>query len=207
MPFDEKKKLYGPARLAVGGPTEGADDAKPRVRNNDDVEPVAYHAKPYALFEELDHGFQIKAWVDLTCLTEVLPMLCISKRKSYLGLCLTTAHVEMLSKRIVQSTFNAFFEEGHPLYQGDAAKLVVTATAQASKRKVTPGVTPPVPNPSAPKKRRTRKPKTPDEKKSDLLQRLKKLGVNNDDGEEDPEDADDAEDLDVDEEAVDSGME
>ena len=131
MPFDEKKKLYGPARLAVGGPTEGADDAKPRVRNNDDVEPVAYHAK----------------------------------------------------------------------------KLVVTATAQASKRKVTPGATPLVPNPSLPKKRRTRKPKTPDEKKSDLLQRLKKLGVNNDDGDDDPEDADDAEDLDADEEAVDSGVE
>ena len=102
LSFGEKKKLFGDARVAVGGPTAGqaAGTAKIRPRLDEDVEPVFYHYQGYELMSEIVHTLggqsKIELVVDLTAGVGDLACLAKELRVSYLGWTFTEFHAERL---------------------------------------------------------------------------------------------------------------
>lgn len=166
---------------------------------------MAFHAKPEKFYDELDHSFNIKAWIDLTCLTETVALMAVKRRKPYLGFCLSDYHVEQLTARIVQCIFDSFLEEG-PLHQPQLAMLLKPDSKKGGGGGPTKRVVEEEDGGSAAKQlKRRRKQKTPKEKRHDLMKRLQKLG---EDGGGEEEEEIDGEDDDGDEEELeDSGDE
>ena len=197
MTIAEKKKVYGPARIEVGGTTPGAGEGPAPVRRPETIEPVGYHTKPASAYEELDHAYKARAWIDLTCLDETLAVLCVQKRKPFLGFCLTEYHLKLLSQRIVERIFARFQVEGDALYQaelmGQVEEKVGVDADSSPKAQAQAGAKRRVPTPKGPAKRRPRTPQTKGAQRKALAKRLAKLGDG--DGDDDDEEVgdDDAE--------------
>ena len=185
MAFSDKKKLYGHARMDVGGPTPGAEGAAPQ-RFADSLEPVGYHTKPEQLYDEIDSAYGAKGWLDLTALDETIALMCIKKRKPYFGCVLTQFHLEALTARILTKIMELFTIESSGLTQAELIAKLPTPTGKPRPKSGTKG------QPKKPRRQRT--PKTAAQKKADLKKRLSKLGGDDDDGgEEEAEEEDDDE--------------
>ena len=92
----QQKKLYGAARPDPKDYPEEKNAGCQPPRSDEQVEPVGYHSKPLTLYDELDHSYSIKAWIDLTALDESIALMCILKRKPYFGFALTDYHLAEL---------------------------------------------------------------------------------------------------------------
>lgn len=190
MPFGDKKKLYGHARMDVGGPTPGAEGSQAPQRFADTLEPVGYHTKPEQLYEELDTAYGAKGWLDLTALDETIALMCIKKRKPYFGCVLTQFHLEALTHRIMAKIMELFTVESSGITQPELIAKLPAFKQLKNKTPPKPGVKT---TPSK-KQRRSRVAKTAAQQKADLKKRLSKLGGDDDDAEEpEAEDGDDDE--------------
>jgi hypothetical protein len=194
----DKKKLYGSARMEVGGVTPGAEGPAP-VRKPESLEPVGFHTKPEKLWDELDHSYNVRAWIDLTCLDEALALMCVKKRKPYMGFCLTEFHLQMLSQKLVMKIFASFLQENDPLFQADLAAHIKPASrggaAGAQGKRPTSKL-----GEEGAVKRRKRTPKSKDDQRKALQNRLQRLGGGKDQEDEEEEGKEEAEE----EEPVDS---
>ena len=82
--------VYGAARPDPKDyPEEKNTGCQPPQRSDEQVEPVGYHSKPMTLYDELDHSYSIKAWIDLTALDESI------------ALTVSYTHLTLPTKRIV----------------------------------------------------------------------------------------------------------
>ena len=187
LPFGDKKKLYGHARMDVGGPTPGAEGSQAPQRFADSLEPVGYHTKPEHLYDELDVAYGAKGWLDLTALDETIALMCIKKRKPYFGCVLTQFHLEALTHRIMAKIIELFTVESSGITQPE---LIAKLPASKQPKKAPKGVVKTTPK----KPRRPRVAQTAAQQKASLKKRLKKLGGDDDDEEEaEAEDEDDDE--------------
>ena len=118
--FAEKKTLLGHARFAVGGATEGlqlGSDGAPvrdaRKRQDDDLEPVAYHANSTDFWGEIIHSFNIGACFDQTTLDPALAYACILAEIPYAGVVPTEAMKVELREQLIMKVMDGFTDESN----------------------------------------------------------------------------------------------
>jgi hypothetical protein len=126
--YQEKKEIYGPNFIAVGGKgakheralveSEAADDEK---RTNTTVEPLFFHTLPAPFWSEVINCCSALAVLDLTASDESLPLACLRANVPYTGLCLTSAHASALWRRINLCALSAAADEADKLYDSDLA--------------------------------------------------------------------------------------
>jgi hypothetical protein len=116
--FGEKKTLLGHMRFAVGGPTEGlqlgSDGATAphnRKRQDDDVEPVAYHSNSTDFWGEIIHSFNIGACCEQTTLDPALAYACILAEIPYAGVVPTEAMKVELREQLIMKVMDGFTDE------------------------------------------------------------------------------------------------
>ena len=128
--FRDKKKIFGPARIAVGGkgPDDGVDVVKAK-REDSTLEPVFFHSHGEQLHEELLHSIavnfnSISGIVDFTPGDGSLAHLAVVHKIPYLGFCFTERHVEGLQKHLTRLVWADMQREGSPLYQSSLVGIL-----------------------------------------------------------------------------------
>ena len=135
---EEKKKLYGPFRIAVGGNTETAPQesgkrptykrAELRRKLHGDeaqqFEPLSYAGMPPEFYEDLIHVWTPKAVIDFTASDLTPAYTCLEKRVPYLGVCWTEAHVVAGYKHLAELVFEGMKKESSPLHDPKLCALV-----------------------------------------------------------------------------------
>ena len=129
LKFEHKKRLFGAARVAVGGRTPGTGAAvgesmrgKSTNRGAEDMEPVMYHAKGEKIDEELLWMLDTKAKpigliIDGTPGDAGLAHIAAKKRIPYFGHCFTEEHATQSRSQVHKLVFQDFQTEGNPLYK------------------------------------------------------------------------------------------
>ena len=67
---------------------------------------------------------QVRRIVDFTANEGSLAKLCLRKRVSYTGVCLTEQHVEKLERHLIKTVFNYFVEANNEFYNVSLAAVV-----------------------------------------------------------------------------------
>ncbi len=171
LPFHTKKDLYGQARIAVGGRTEGfgiASDSKIRAtrksQDRNEELPVFYHAVPENLLEEIVHTITkskktiANIW-DFTPADGSLAHFCIAHRIPYHGFCFTDLHAKLLSKRLAKLVLEDFKTEKHPLHDVELTALMDEAKLESDEPE--PSTTKPAPKPKTMMTKKKANTKTP----------------------------------------------
>jgi hypothetical protein len=136
----DKKAIWGSARVAVGGRTEGygasvGAPAEKKPKDPNAFEPVCFHSKPEDLYEELVHTLGgskvVRRIIDLTCGDGPLAHLAIRKRMTYLGFASTDVHAGKLGRHLQAKVYADFKTEGHDLYRSALAALLETIGEEA----------------------------------------------------------------------------
>ena len=137
LTFAQKKALFGPHRVAVGGRTFGAgadigDSQRGKThRNPDDMEPVFFHAKGNKIDEEILWMLDSKKKgvariIDGSPGDGELAHLAVKKRWAYKGICLTADHSTQIEARIPMKVFEDFKTEGSGLHRPSLNTLLQT---------------------------------------------------------------------------------
>ncbi len=122
MKASDKKTLYGPHRVPVGGPTKdsdadsGSEEECTRVVGDNDIDPVFHNYLPVSFYRELIHSFCLVGVYDQTPGPGCFAFAAIQAGIPYCGLCFTERHAELLYARLTDQVLAAFMEESHPLY-------------------------------------------------------------------------------------------
>jgi hypothetical protein len=132
----KKRKMLGPRRIAVGGPTDGVDvggaDAprepkKATGNNHEDTFPFNYFEMPDEWYQELLHSMNCeKGVIDLTASSGRFALNCVKKKVPYLGVCYTEDHVLALKSHLKDEVLAAFKDPDDDLFQAGFAKLLKT---------------------------------------------------------------------------------
>ena len=134
MTVEDKRKLYGSMRIAVGGQT---DQEMPRARPDSAMEPVSFHQTCKEVWQEIMQSeTQCKAVIDLNA-TDILAWECVRSATPYLGVTFTEFHSEALTNRLAQLTFKMMMTEGSNLYRPSLAMLL-KATAGGPQQEAAP---------------------------------------------------------------------
>ena len=154
MPFELKRKVYGKNRVDVGGRADESDGGEesnhedeeagdddnnppcfidgvqqyPQVRAPKNIEPVCYQSLPTEFFEEAFESYYVRELYDLTPGDGAAAKAALASRKSYVGVCHTTAHAEELYKMLTNYVTRNFDVQASPFYQASYA------TQQGTKR-------------------------------------------------------------------------
>jgi hypothetical protein len=118
----QKRTLYGPDARTIDYDPD-AHKAKLVIRDDSAIEPVNFWGMTHLLYEEIIHRIQAKAVIDLTA-TDTFALTCIEVGIPYLGLCLTSHHVDLLKHRLSAAVFEKFTVENNPLYKAKLAQTV-----------------------------------------------------------------------------------
>jgi hypothetical protein len=118
----QKRALYGPDARTIDYDPD-SHKAKLAVRDDSAIEPVNFWGMTHLLYEEIVHRLQAKAVIDLTA-TDTFALTCIEVGIPYLGLCLTSQHVDLLKHRLSAAVFEKFTVENNPLYKATLAQTV-----------------------------------------------------------------------------------
>ena len=141
--FGEKKTLLGHARFAVGGPTEGlqlvSDGEKAphhRKRQDDDVEPVAFHSNSTDFWGEIIHSFNISACCEQTTLDPACAYACILAEIPYAGVVPTEAMKVELREQLIMKVMDGFTDESNEtLYDPMAVSAMTVDKKPADKKR------------------------------------------------------------------------
>ena len=107
LPHATKKSVFGKDNMPLpGGPCPIAHDTSAAIKK-DEMVPVFYHEAPSVLASELIHYCQARAVIDLTPGSGHWALHCIRARIPYCGVCMTDAHRDLLSKKLVSRTLTA----------------------------------------------------------------------------------------------------
>jgi hypothetical protein len=139
MAFGAKTKMYGPFRVAVGGPTAESDDGEddneilggddmdqdqeddgksvPTKVSDNDLVPVFYNSLPIAFYDDLIHSLGLVAVLDLTAGPGCFAMAAIKAGIPYCGVCFTEEHVRQLYSRLTSLVAACVQDEGSSLFQ------------------------------------------------------------------------------------------
>ena len=109
----------GRFRIDVGGSVDPGLAATSKWKSRDD-EPVWFHQKPAAFFEELYHSYFVKAIVDFSPASGELAMIAMRKRIPYVGITCSENHSTCLLERLQLMTEEAMMDKDDKLYQEDA---------------------------------------------------------------------------------------
>ena len=137
--FEEKKKMLGSFRVAVGGPTDGGDTtARPQFKNSElkykkhgeaescdgEYEPFNFHALPCDYYKDMLSTWNPKCIIDLTASDLAAAFVAIELKLPYLGVMFSEKHLTEGYKHIAEMTFRAMAVESSPLYDAKLAKLL-----------------------------------------------------------------------------------
>lgn len=137
LTVSQKRTLYGPDARTVDYDPD-AHKAKLVARDDSAIEPVNFWGMTHLLYEEIIHRLQAKAVIDLTA-TDTFALTCIEVGIPYMGICLTTHHVDLLKHRLSAAVFEKFSAENTPLYK---AKLAQTVSKLNTTTETTEGMPP-----------------------------------------------------------------
>jgi hypothetical protein len=125
--YKVKKDIFGTARVAVGGRTDGDDSddsdggdakrAKIMPRDPDSREPVFYHTVSADVVEEIIHSIapqidRVGAVIDFTPGGGVLANICVRKGIPYVGLVFTDCHRDLLTKWVRKGVWQGIQDRG-----------------------------------------------------------------------------------------------
>ena len=152
LTFDEKKKLYGKHRVAVGGPSCDDDDDEDDVdmgaaddgdvpptvpstatststtvstsngRLGTDIEPVFYQAMPVEFYEDLMSSCFLSDVIHLTAGDGAAAKAALARRVNYFGVCLSENHVTALYLHLTEWMIKQFADSTSPFYQASMNK-------------------------------------------------------------------------------------
>jgi len=164
LPFGMKKKMYGKARVPVGGKSKKGDDSSTAsddggidevtVKRNDDVlEPAFFRGMPYKLCVEMIKSWNLTGIIHTSAGDMEMAVAAVEAGVIYTGICLTELHVELGYARLEERVWELMQTEGNRIYSPQLA--VALKSEKAKKAQAT---TPP-PNPkkkakAAPKKKK-----------------------------------------------------
>lgn len=147
LPFDAKKALYGPNRVAVGGRSdegveEGDDDEegdedeaddrdlippainqKPegrKTRDDDSLEPVFYQSLLSPTFwSEVIHSYNLRLIIHLTAGDTSCAEACMQARIGYVGITFNDHHLNALTDHLTKHVLSKFSDSGSNYFQAD----------------------------------------------------------------------------------------
>ena len=156
--FGDKKKLYGKGRVPTGGkndnnnkdddddksddldqqdegevPTALVADANDKgVRSDKIIEPVSYNSKPVEFCQELVHSLCLKEVYDLSPCDGCFAQAMFMERRSYVGVCFTDAHKELLHEHLCKWFLSCMADSTHQFYQPNYKKRKTEAAGAAA---------------------------------------------------------------------------
>ena len=159
LTFDDKKKLYGKHRVAVGGPTGDDDDddedvdmgqpddadtpptvatpssttvtTAPTGRLGSNVEPVLYQAMPVEFYDDLMSSCFLSDVIHLTAGDGAAAKAALIRRVNFFGVCLSENHVEQLYTHLTDWMLKQFGEPSSAFYQPSMNKKRPAPSADA----------------------------------------------------------------------------
>ena len=159
LTFDDKKKLYGKHRVAVGGPTGDDDDddedvdmgqpddadtpptiatsssttvtTAPTGRLGSNVEPVFYQAMPVEFYDDLMSSCFLSDVIHLTVGDGAAAKAALIRRVNFFGVCLSENHVEQLYTHLTDWMLKQFGEPSSAFYQPSMNKKRPAPSADA----------------------------------------------------------------------------
>eukprot|EP00959_Pyramimonas_sp_CCMP1952_P466481 9490012-Pyramimonas_sp.AAC.1 len=190
--------MLGKTRFDVGGETPGFDKSAPKQkRDDDDVEPVAYHAGCPELYECFGEAVSVKAWIDLTAMDPTLAVTAVKNRVPYFGVTLTPEHQKWFDDKVCDLLFQSMKDPTSPFYKPGLAAILSAISSSSSA----PGHPAPKPkaNPKPKGKAKGKAKGTAKAKAESAAEKLKKQlaelrGAANEEEEEEEEDGDEGED-------------
>lgn len=194
-----KKRVLGSNRFEVGGKTAGCTREEMVKRDNDDFEPIAYHAMPPKLYSALGDAHRIAGWIDLTCQDPTLAKVAVEEKKMYIGSCCTPELRDWMKAAMTEWAFKWIQDPGCPYFKADLPPILEKIAGEKPASKAKGEAKPKAKGKSAPKVEPKAKPKVKPQavvkakaKSSSAVSKLKKqleaLGQGDD---EEPEDEDD----------------
>ena len=124
LPWSEKKKLLTKKHIiAVGGKTDGIDGSHTK-RTDQTLVPVTYYPLPPALYEEMVYDFYIKHAIDLTPIDALLAFYMLVTHGSYVGICYSEEHADLMDSRLKFLVKEAMGTAGHKLFNASFAKAL-----------------------------------------------------------------------------------
>ena len=119
LSVEKKKHLYGPDHLVGGtGPLAKDDSDK---RRPDDIEPVFYRSFSQAMWLDFVNSYCCAACLDLCAGPGELAKACLLAKKSYVGVCLTALHCDLLKHHLIEWMMQSMATEGTPFYKSEWA--------------------------------------------------------------------------------------
>ena len=132
VPQKNKGAMYGSALTLSSGKVDGdgGPDVDPGPRPKDLV-PFNWHGLPSAFYLEMQHSYNVKAFIHCTGADPVLPLVCIRKKIAYLGFGFTALHVAELEEETVNQLFKAMQDPKDSEFEKDLADLLKIQTGNA----------------------------------------------------------------------------
>ena len=112
---------------------------------------VFFHEWPEQFYAELIHSFCLNGVLDLTAGSGYAAMATIKAKKTYVGLCLSDAHKDLLEQWLQWLIFNEMQDSNSSLHDASLSLLTRSADEKQKKRKLE----------EAQSKKKLKKPKTP----------------------------------------------
>ena len=119
--------------------------------NSNSIEVVFFHAWPEQFYAELIHNFCLNGLLDLTAGSGHAAMATIKAKKTYVGLCLSDAHKDLLEQWLQWQIFNEMQDSNSSLHDASLSLLTRSGDERQKKRKIE----------EAKPKQKPKKPKTP----------------------------------------------
>ena len=120
LTYQEKKDLYGEMRISIGNTSDSGIVVD---RQDDTLEPVAYHQTSAAVWEEcIRSETMAKVIIDWAPMDN-LPILALESGVPYVGVCFTQTHADKLYERLAQMVLQKMKEEGK-FFRPELAKIL-----------------------------------------------------------------------------------
>ena len=120
--------------------------------NSNSIEVAFFHAWPEQSYAELIHSFRLNGALDLTAGSGHAAIASIKAKKTYVGLCLSDAHKDLLEEWLQWRIFNEMQDSNSSLHDASLSLLTRSGDERQKKRKLE----------EAQAKTKPKKPKTPE---------------------------------------------
>ena len=127
LPLQQKHKLLGANRIAVGGATPGMeiDDGEAIAKKKpEDLEVVFFHTYPQEFWHDVAHSNGWNYVIDLGAHDGTMALAMLKRGTPYIGVCLTELHQTLLHERLCEEVYGRMITEGDDLYEPQLVEAV-----------------------------------------------------------------------------------
>jgi hypothetical protein len=130
----DKRAVMGRFKVEMGGPVDAGLSVTSKWKNKE-TEPVFFHAKPFAVVDDLIHSYFGRAVVDFSVANGVWAYAAMKRRIAYVGVTCSQEHTDQVTKYLLDRLMQDA--------AGESEDPPRTPAAAKAKAKATPSPSPP----------------------------------------------------------------